>query len=150
MPIEATPRRRMPMHTKILLGLGLGVAAGVAANYFLHGTTGLLWFVDNIANPIGQIFLRMLFMVVVPLIFCSITLGVASLGDIRRVGRVGGKTLLIFVLTTAFAVCIGLALVNTVKPGRSLNPATRTALLERYSGDAAEKASLAESSKFGV
>lgn len=149
MQTDAT-RRRLPLHTKILLGLGLGAIAGITANYFLHDTAGLTWVVDNIANPVGQIFLRLLFMIVVPLIFCSITLGVASLGDIRRVGRVGGKTILVFVLTTAFAVCIGLALVNTVKPGRTISAETRSALLEKYAGDVKEKAALAESSKFGV
>ncbi len=150
MPTDSSPRRRVPLHTKILLGLVLGAIAGIAANIFLHDWRGLTWIVDNIANPVGQVFLRLLFMIVLPLVFCSIALGVASLGDISRIGRVGGKTIMIFLLTTAFAVCIGLTLVNTVKPGRSLPPETRTALLERYAGDAAQKAALAEQSKFGV
>ncbi|HEX6990729.1 MAG TPA: cation:dicarboxylase symporter family transporter, partial [Gemmatimonadales bacterium] len=89
MPTDPSTRRRVPLHTKILLGLLLGAIAGVAANIYLHDWPGLPWIVDNIANPVGQIFLRLLFMIVLPLVFCSIALGVASLGDIGRVGRVG-------------------------------------------------------------
>ena len=62
--------------------------------------------------PIGQIFLRMLFMVVMPLVFASIALGVAGLGDIRRVGRVGGKAIAYFLITTAMAATLGLIIVN--------------------------------------
>src|SRR5687768_6017896 len=100
-PMHAdTPRRGIPLHTRILLGLFLDAAAGVAANIFYHDHPTLLWVVDNVAYPVGQVFLRLLFMIVVPLIFCSISLGVASLGDLGKVGRIGGKTLGFFLATT--------------------------------------------------
>ena len=105
-------RRGMALHTKILLGLLLGAVAGVSANIYAHEAPALLWLVDNVAQPVGQIFLRLLFMVVVPLVFASVTTGVASLGDLRRIGRIGGKTLLIFLGTTSIAVIVGLTLVN--------------------------------------
>jgi len=140
----------MPLHTKILLGLILGAAAGVASNIFFHDHPTLNWLVDNVAYPVGQVFLRLLFMIVVPLIFCSISLGVASLGDLKKVGRIGGKTMGFFLATTALAAVLGLTLVNVVRPGKSLDPATRTALLEEYASEATEKAVLAESSGFGI
>ena len=120
----------MPLHNKILHGLVVCAIAGVFSNAFWGDTPALGWIVDNVAQPIGQIFLRMLFMVVVPLVFTSIALGVAGLGDLRKVGRIGGKTLLIFVATTALAVLVGLTLVNIVRPGESLDPTIRAALLK--------------------
>ncbi len=145
-----TPRRGIPLHTKILLGLFLGAAAGVAANLFAHDHPALLWIVDNVAYPIGQVFLRLLFMIVVPLIFCSISLGVASLGDLGKVGRIGGKTLAFFLLTTGLAAILGLTLVNLVRPGESLDVGTRTALLAEYADEASEKTAQAATSNFGV
>ena len=140
----------MQLHTKILLGLVVGTALGVAANRFWRGAPWLEWTVSNVAEPIGQVFLRMLFMVVVPLVFTSLVLGVAQLGDISRVGRVGGKTLAFFLVTTAFAAVVGLLLVNTIRPGDALDPGVRTALMQQFSTEASEKAQAAATSGFGV
>ena len=147
---DHAPRRRLALHTKILLGLVLGAAAGVASNIYARQTPALEWVVDNVAQPIGQIFLRMLFMVVVPLVFASVTMGVASLGDLRRIGRVGVKTLVVFLLTTALAVCVGLTLVNLIRPGDALDPAIRTALMAEYSSQAGEKLAASQETQFGI
>lgn len=144
------PRRGLELHTRILLGLAAGALLGLLANWRLRDNAGLAWTIDNVTDPVGQVFLRMLFMVVVPLVFTSLALGVAQLGDLSRVGRVGGKTLAFFLVTTAFATVIGLTLVNTVQPGQGLDPGVRTALMEQFGGEAAEKAAAAESSGFGV
>jgi len=144
------PGRGMALHTKILLGLLIGATAGVGGNAFAHDSPALLWLVDNIAQPVGQIFLRLLFMVVVPLVFASVTVGVASLGDLRRIGRVGVKTLLFFLATTALAVVLGLVLVNLIRPGESLDPAIRTALLAEYASQAGEKVAASQQSGFGI
>ena len=146
----SAPRRRMALHTKILLALLLGAIAGVASNIYAGDSRQLAWVNDNVAEPVGQIFLRLLFMIVVPLVFASVTMGVASLGDLRRIGRVGTKTLLIFLGTTALAVVVGLVLVNLVRPGESLDPAIRTALMAEYSSEAGEKAVLSEENRFGI
>ncbi|MGZ8399337.1 MAG: dicarboxylate/amino acid:cation symporter [Gemmatimonadales bacterium] len=143
-------KRGMALHTKILLGLLLGATAGVTANLLAHQSPRLLWVVDNVAQPIGQIFLRLLFMVVVPLVFASVTTGVASLGDLRRIGRIGGKTLLIFLATTSLAVVVGLTLVNLVRPGESLDPAVRTQLLAEYSAQAGETVAASQQDLFGI
>ena len=148
-PVD-TPRRGIPLHTKILLGLLIGAVAGILANRLWRDAPGLLWAVDNVAQPIGQVFLRMLFMIVVPLVFASLALGVAALGDLSRVGRIGAKTMGFFLLTTAFAAALGLALVNTVRPGEALDPAVRTALLAEYAPQASEKVQTAETNGFGV
>jgi dicarboxylate/amino acid:cation (Na+ or H+) symporter, DAACS family len=144
------PGRGMALHTKILLGLLIGASAGVGGNAFAHDSPTLLWLVDNVAQPVGQIFLRLLFMVVVPLVFASVTVGVASLGDLRRIGRVGIKTLLFFLATTALAVALGLVLVNLIRPGESLDPAIRTALLAQYASQAGEKVAASQQNGFGI
>jgi DAACS family dicarboxylate/amino acid:cation (Na+ or H+) symporter len=141
----------MKLHTKILLGLLVGAVVGVAANVALGGAHP---FVDRanryVAGPVGQIFLRLLFMIVVPLVFASITLGVAGLGDIRRVGRVGTKALAYFLLTTVVAATLGLVAVNLIRPGEQLTPAVRAELLQTYAGDASSKVEAAATSNFGV
>jgi len=126
----------MKLHTKIMLGLALGAAAGVSANAFAADAGWVRWTADNLAQPVGQIFLRMLLMTVVPLVFASLTLGVAGIGDIRHVGRLGAKTMGYFLLSTGIAVVIGLTLVNMINPGSSLDPATRASLLADYGSQA--------------
>jgi dicarboxylate/amino acid:cation (Na+ or H+) symporter, DAACS family len=147
----ASSGKGMKLHTKILLGLLVGAVAGVIANVTLGGAHP---FVDGtnryVAGPIGQIFLRLLFMIVVPLVFASITLGVAGLGDIRRVGRVGTKALAYFLLTTVLAATLGLVAVNVVRPGDRLDPAIRAELLQTYSRDASSRVEAAATSNFGI
>jgi DAACS family dicarboxylate/amino acid:cation (Na+ or H+) symporter len=143
-------RARVPLHTKILLGLGIGAAAGVTCNLLWGGAPWLDWVVDNIANPVGQVFLRMLFMVVVPLVFTTLARGVANLGDLRRLGRIGGKTLAVFVATTALAVTLGLILANVVRPGAGLDPDVRAGLMAEYSTQAAERVEAAGTTGFGI
>lgn len=126
----------MKLHNKILLGLVLGAGAGVACRVLLPGAGWVTWAADNLANPVGQVFLRLLLMTVVPLVFASITLGVAAIGDIRQVGRLGGKTILYFLASTALSVVIGLTLVNLVHPGGGMDPGTREALFETYRSQA--------------
>src|SRR5690606_25537545 len=142
------PPRRVSLATKILIGLLLGAAAGLACNLAFpkpaEGRTSLaydnlVWFADRVMNPIGQVFLRMLFMVVVPLVFSSLVLGVASVGDVRRVGKIGARTLAWFVGSTAAAVSIGLLMVNTFTPGLAMDPATAAELRQQFAQDAAAK-----------
>jgi DAACS family dicarboxylate/amino acid:cation (Na+ or H+) symporter len=141
----------MKLHTKILLGLVIGAILGVAANYQLGGEHAVvIWTNRYLAGPIGQIFLRMLFMIVVPLVFASIALGVAGLGDLRRVGRVGGKAIAYFLVTTAIAATLGLIAVNFVRPGASLDAAVRERLLQTYANDASARVQAATTSNFGV
>jgi DAACS family dicarboxylate/amino acid:cation (Na+ or H+) symporter len=147
---QAGVKKRMPLHNKILLGLFLGAAGGILANTFARDSSTLGWVVDNMAQPVGQVFLRMLFMIVVPLVFTSIALGVAGLGDMKQVGRVGGKTFVIFLTTTALAATIGLTLANLIRPGEALDAAARAALLAEYAPQAEASAAVIAREGFGI
>jgi Na+/H+-dicarboxylate symporter len=92
-------------------------------------------FVDG-TEWLGRLFLALIKMVVVPLVFFSLTVGVASLGDFRRLGRLGGRTLLLFTTTTVVALIIGVGLTNLVRPGSFVAAADRATLLASYAGDA--------------
>ena len=122
----------MKLHTRIVLGLVTGAAAGVAVETFAPDAAWAHWIAEYVAGPVGQIFLRMLLMTVVPLVFASLVLGVAGIGDVRRLGRIGGKTLVYFLLSSAISVAIGLTLVNLFDPGGGVDAATRAQLLETY------------------
>lgn len=139
MRVNATQAKGLPLSTKILFGLGLGLASGVAANHLWGGTAALTSFVRNVADPVGQVFLRMLFMVVVPLVFTSLVLGVSGLGDFKKVSRIGGKALLTFVLTTTAAVVVGLTFANVFEPGAGIDPRVRAELLETYAPLASDR-----------
>ena len=141
----------MKLHNKILLGLVAGAVAGGLSNWLL-GTTDprVEWVNAYIAVPVGQVFLRMLFMVVMPLVFASISLGVASLGDLRKVGRVGGKAIGYFLVTTALAATLGLIVVNASRPWERVTPETRTEMMARFASDASSRVEAAETTaRFG-
>jgi DAACS family dicarboxylate/amino acid:cation (Na+ or H+) symporter len=134
-----------------MYGLLAGAALGIMSNVFLGGRHPLTEWVNHYAaGPLGQVFLRMLFMIVMPLVFASIALGVAGLGDIRRLGRVGGKTLGYFLATTLLAAVTGLAFVNVFKPGDAMQPSVKAELMAAYAGDASAKAAVAAQDGFGV
>lgn len=122
----------MKLHTKIIIGLVLGAAAGLASYTWARDATWVAWLREYIAQPVGQIFLRLLIMTVVPLVFCSLTVGVAGLGDIRRIGRVGGRAIGYFLVSTALSATLGLILVNLVRPGDGLDATVREQLMTTY------------------
>lgn len=92
-------------------------------------------------KPVGDIFIRLLNMIAVPLVFASLLVGAASLSDLRHVARVGGKTITIFMFTTVVAITIGLAMANIIQPGHFMPPETKTMLLQTYSDEASSKIS---------
>ena len=120
----------MPLHRKIFFGMLLGIVTGLLANTFWTDTASLQAFVRNVTYPAGQIFMRLIFMVVIPLIFSALVLGVAELGDLRRLGRIGARTLLFTLILSAVSVAIGVLLVNLIKPGAGMDAAEKTQLLE--------------------
>src|SRR5688572_25320139 len=130
----------MPLHTRILIGLAVGVIAGITVNWMWGGEhPRVVWVVDHFTNPIGQLFLRLLLMIVVPLVFASLVVGVAGIGDIRKLGRVGLKSFAYCLILSAISVVIGLTLANTIKPGTRVDPATRVALEQRFSTQATKE-----------
>ena len=135
---------------QIFVGLAAGAACGVAANWIWGRSEQLEWLVSRVTEPVGQMWLRALIMIVLPLVFASLALGVAGLGDLRRLGRIGVKTLAYFLLTTALSVVIGLTLVNLVRPGEGLPAETREALVETYRAQAASSQQAAQGLKFDI
>jgi len=93
----------------------------------------------SVIYPVGLVFLRLIKMIIVPLVFASLLVGVASLGDLRKLGRLGGKTLGYFLLTTTLAISIGLSLANIIRPGDYINPDDKQVLMAQYSSDATGK-----------
>jgi DAACS family dicarboxylate/amino acid:cation (Na+ or H+) symporter len=104
---------------KMLAGLGLGAGLGLAAKAWLPSAT-LAALIGHVTDPLGKIFLQLLFMLVIPLVLSALPLGVAGLGDLRSLGRIGLRTLAYTVAVSSIAVLIGVALVNAVEPGRSI------------------------------
>ena len=104
--------KKLALHWKIIIGMVLGVVYGLIANQL-----GWVDFTNDWIKPWGKIFVNLLKLIAVPLVFASLIKGVASLSDISKLSRIGGKTIAIYLVSTVIAVTIGLLLVNTVKPG---------------------------------
>lgn len=127
----------IPLHTKIFIGLAVGVGAGLAANWALGGKDGnLVWVVENITRPIGTLFLNLLLMIVVPLVFSSLVVGVAGIGDVRKLGRIGFKSFAYTLVISAISVVIGLTLANTIRPGERISKETEIELKAKFSSGA--------------
>ena len=139
-------------HTRILLGLVGGAAIGCAVNALVQNGTldggfvaGVVKFVTK---PVGDIFLNLLFMAIIPLVFASLAVGVTRLGGGGNVGRVGVKTVAYFLVTTACAAAIGLTLVNAIRPGDRVPPEQKERLKVKYADEAGKK--LEKKDEFGI
>ena len=106
----------MPLYVKIIIGLALGIVWS-----FLSSMLGWNQFTIDWIDPFGTIFIRLLKFIAVPLVLFSIITGVAGMNDIGRLGKLGGKTLLIYLLTTVFAVTVGLLIGNVFEPGSHID-----------------------------
>lgn len=137
-------------HTWILLGLVAGAASGSTVNALAlpEYATAVEWVVKNVTKPLGDVFMNLLFLAIIPLVFASLVVGVTRLGGMGNVGRVGTKTVGYFLVTTLFAAVIGLTLVNVIRPGDSLPAEEKERLMARYGKEAGEK--LEKRAPFGV
>ncbi len=127
----------IPLHTKILIGLAVGVIAGLIVNWTIGGKDpNVSWAVENFTRPIGHLFLNLLLMIVVPLVFASLVVGVAGIGDIRKLGRIGAKSFGYTLIISAISVIIGLGLANFIRPGERISPEAKETLLAEYASDA--------------
>ncbi len=118
----------------MLIGLAAGLLLGAGAHLLWHDSVALERFVRLVSEPGGRIFLRLLFMLVLPLIVSALALGVAGLGDLRNLGRIGLKTFAYTVVVSLIAVLIGVATINLVRPGAGLSPGLRERLSALASG----------------
>lgn len=127
------------LHWQIIIGLLLGLFWGLFAS-----SLGLASFTQDFIKPFGNIFVRMLELIAVPLVLASLIVGVASLSDIRKLSRIGGKTIAIYMVTTVIAITIGLVLVNVMKPGKALPLETREQLTASYDQTVADRGERAD------
>src|SRR5690554_3273553 len=130
------------LHWQILIGLLLGLLFGLLA-----AAQGWGGFVTRWVAPFGTIFINLLKLIAVPLVLASLIVGVTSLSDLKRLSRIGGKTIAIFIVTTAVAITIGLVIVNVLQPGHTVPPEMRTRLQEAYEADVEARAELAEQTR---
>lgn len=129
---------------RILLGLVIGALAGVAMLAIGAFAPGALawarWFATAVLDPFGQVFLRLLFFVVIPLIFASLALGIVQLGRLGDLGPLAGRTFALFALNMIVAVALGLVTMNVLDPGGRLDPATQAELADQFGGAAQDYA----------
>jgi len=133
----------MSLHIKIIIGMVVGVLFGLLMSTYNGGTI----LVTNWIKPFGTIFINSLKLIAIPLILASLIKGISDLKDISKLSSMGTKTITTYLLTTICAVCIGLSVVNIIKPGESVTEKTRTELIEAYSSDAEEKRKIASDQK---
>jgi len=148
--MTARKGRRLHPATWIFVGLALGGTLGVTANAVFGRADWLEWAASHVFEPVGQMWLRALIMIVVPLVFASLALGVAGLGDLRRLGRIGAKTLAYFLVCTVVAAVLGLTLVQLIRPGDGMPEDTRAQLVETYAAQAAASKEVAKTLTFDV
>ena len=121
--------KKLALHWKILIGMALGVVFALIMVNFDFGKE----FIKDWIKPFGTIFINSLKLIAIPLILAALIKGVSDLKDISKLSRMGGRTIIIYIITTVIAVSIGLVLVNIVKPGNSISDKTRTELVDGYS-----------------
>ena len=121
--------KKLALHWQILLGMLLGVIFALIMTNFDFGKE----FIKDWIKPFGTIFINSLKLIAIPLILAALIKGVSDLKDISKLSKMGGRTIVIYIITTVIAVSIGLVLVNIVKPGNSISDKTRTELVDGYS-----------------
>jgi DAACS family dicarboxylate/amino acid:cation (Na+ or H+) symporter len=149
-------QRRIPLHTKILIGLVIGAVIGLVLNVVGTGRgadangNGLADWLDTTVywvEPVGKIFLRLMFMVVLPLVMSALALAVVEIGDLRRLGRMGLRTLIYTAILSGSAVLIGVVLVNVVKPGKGLPPELTERIIKQEESKTEGRVKQAQSAK---
>ncbi len=122
------------LHWQIIIGLILGLIWGL-----ISSATGTADFTANYIRPFGTIFVDLLKLIAIPLIVASLIVGITSLNDTAKLSRMGGKTIAIYMVTTTFAITIGLTTVNIMQPGKALPEETRISLMESYGEDVEDR-----------
>ena len=136
--MDTIKRGKLPLHWLMLIGFIVGLGGGMFVNLTTGADTAWVqWLTSNVTGPAGQIFLRLLFMLVIPLLFSALVVGVAEMGDLKALGRAGIKTLMLTIVVSTIAVVIGIAMVNIFRPGDGVDPLLAQRLLEEGAAGAA-------------
>ncbi len=147
---DAAPSHHDGLQWRMLIGFAAGLAAGLLAYTFARDAAWVDTVVTYITGPIGQVFLRLLFMLVIPLLFSALVVGIAEMGEIRALKRVGLATLGYTVVVSGIAVAISLAVVNLIRPGQGVDAAAARELLAQGSAGAASIVEKSGEAKTGV
>jgi Na+/H+-dicarboxylate symporter len=139
----------LPLHTRMLIAFAIGIALGLIANFFFAGSSAVNAVITYVTEPVGKLFINALKMLVVPLVFSALLLGVVEIGNPKSLGRIGGKTLLYILVVTGIAVSIGLLMVNVIQPGAGFSKEVGMALINESSAKATEIAGKSESAELG-
>ena len=127
-------KAKLPLHWKMAIGFVAGLLFGLVVYYAIGADTPWVQaFTTYVTQPFGTLFLRLIFMLVIPLLFSALVMGVAEMGDVRSLGRIGWKTLAYTIVVSAIAVVIGLVLVNWFQPGAGVDPAQAQRMLSEGS-----------------
>ena len=136
--IETSKAKGMPLHVKMAIGFLVGLVGGLFVYTTQPDAPWVEYFMTYVTEPIGQIFLRLLFMLVIPLLFSALVVGISEMGEVRSLKRVGLRTLAYTVIVSAIGVAISLAVVNLLQPGAGVDRDVAASLLAESSGRAGE------------
>jgi len=129
-------KAKLSLAWQILIGLILGIAIGALLNHF---SAEKAWWISNVLQPAGDIFIRLIKMIVIPIVISSLVVGIAGVGDAKKLGRIGLKTILYFEVVTTIAILVGLVLANVFQPGAGIDMSTLgTVDISKYAATAAE------------
>lgn len=135
--------KKLALHWQILIGMIAGVLFGWLVSGFDFGPQ----FIKNWVKPIGTIFINLLKLIAIPLIIASLIKGISDLKDISKFSTIGGRTILIYIMSTVVAICIGLLIVNIIQPGNSISDETLAQLTDAYAAKAGDKITAAQAQK---
>lgn len=127
--------KKIPSYLQIIIGLFLGILWGVLSKSMDFPSSLSI----NYLKPFGDIFVNLLKMIAVPLVFASLIVGISQLNDVKKLSRIGGKTIVLYIMTTFFALCIGLSVVNIIQPGKFISTETREMLLSKSGNQTTSK-----------
>jgi DAACS family dicarboxylate/amino acid:cation (Na+ or H+) symporter len=136
--VETATKRGLSLQWQMLIGFLVGLVAGLIVYSTARDAAWVEIVTTYVTQPIGQIFLRLLFMLVIPLLFSALVVGISEMGEIRSLKRVGLRTLAYTVVVSSIAVVVSLVLVNLLQPGRGVDRAAAAAMLEQSAGRAGE------------
>ncbi|KRW61099.1 glutamate/aspartate:proton symporter GltP [Pseudomonas sp. TTU2014-080ASC] len=129
-------KAKLSLAWQIVIGLILGVAVGALLNHF---GSEKAWWISNVLQPAGDIFIRLIKMIVVPIVISSLIVGIAGVGDAKKLGSIGLKTILYFEVVTTIAIVVGLVMANLFQPGAGIDMSTLgTVDISKYQATAAE------------
>ena len=129
-------KAKLSLAWQILIGLVLGIAIGALLNHF---SAEKAWWISNVLQPAGDIFIRLIKMIVIPIVISSLVVGIAGVGDAKKLGRIGLKTIIYFEVVTTIAILVGLVLANVFQPGAGIDMSTLgTVDISKYAATAAE------------